>query len=149
MLIELIFKADHNIYYIMEYIKRGDLFDFCKGKKLPENISKFFAAQIILGLESLHINEIIFRDLKLDNILIKDDYYLLLNDFGISRILKKGELSSTYDKYTSSYRAPEIIQEIKYSYSGSKTLFLAFNHIFSCLQTYLTVWLILFFIYVF
>ena len=87
----------------MEYIKSGDLFEFCKGKKLPENIAKFFAAQIILGLESLHKNNIIHRDLKTENILIKDNYYLFLIDFGISKILEEDELSSTYTKFTPSY----------------------------------------------
>ena len=103
LLIELIFKDNKYVYYIMEYIKSGDLFEFCKGKKLPENIAKFFAAQIILGLESLHKNNIIHRDLKTENILIKDNYYLFLIDFGISKILEEDELSSTYTKFTPSY----------------------------------------------
>ena len=119
MLTDYIFKDVNDIYFIMKYIEGGDLFDFCKrSNPLPENIAKFFTAQIILALEWIHANKIIYRDLKLENLLIKSDYYLLLIDFGISKILPGNELTGTFTKFTPSYCAPEIINKKKYSYSG-------------------------------
>ena len=119
MLTDYIFKEDNNVYFIMKYIENGDFFEFCsEHNPLPENIAKFFTAQIILALDWIHKNKIIYRDLKLENLLIKSDYYLLLIDFGISKILPDNELTGTFTKYTPSYCAPEIIKKKKYSYSG-------------------------------
>lgn len=53
---------------------------------------KFFIIQIAIGLGYLHSKQIVYRDLKLENVLIGDDGYLLISDFGISKkIDKEGE----------------------------------------------------------
>lgn len=71
---------------------------------------KFFVAQIAIGLGYLHSKQIVYRDLKLENILIGDDGYLLISDFGISKkIDKEGE--QTYTQCgTLEYMAPEMLK---------------------------------------
>ena len=53
--------------------------------KLPENEVKIYLAEIILGIEELHKNGIIHRDIKLDNILIDNNGHACLTDFGLSK----------------------------------------------------------------
>ena len=50
-----------------------------------EESIKFYSSQLILGLEYLHDNKIIYRDLKPENILLDESGYIKLADFGMSR----------------------------------------------------------------
>ena len=64
--------------------------------------------QIALGLGHLHSKDFIYRDLKLENILMDDDGYISLSDFGMSKIIKEGELTKTFCG-TLEYMAPEAL----------------------------------------
>jgi len=50
-----------------------------------EKITKFYCTQIILALEKLHASDIIYRDLKPENVLIDKDGYAIITDFGLSK----------------------------------------------------------------
>lgn len=54
-------------------------------KKFSEEVARIYASEILLALEELHKNMIIFRDLKLDNVLLDEDGHAILTDFGISK----------------------------------------------------------------
>ncbi len=54
-------------------------------KKLGEEGIRFLAANVILGLEELHRNDIMYRDLKPENVIIFQDGYAKLTDFGLSK----------------------------------------------------------------
>ncbi len=59
------FQDRENLYLIMDYINGGDLrYHLGKYRRFPENQAKFFIANIIVGLEYLHTNKIIHRDIK-------------------------------------------------------------------------------------
>ena len=96
----------------MPFIKGGSLFSIFTKKdgSFPEDIVKFFIIQIAIGLGYLHSKQIVYRDLKLENVLIGDDGYLLISDFGISKkIDKEGE--QTYTQCgTLEYMAPEMLK---------------------------------------
>ena len=94
----------------MEYINGGNLFSFVKKRrKLSEKIAKFLFRQIILGIKHIHSQNIVHRDIKLENIIIDLNNHIKSCDFGIGKILKSSE-ELLYDKCgTPMYMAPEII----------------------------------------
>ena len=80
------FQTPDKLYFVMDFLNGGELFyHLRKEKKFNEERIRFYAAQIILALESLHDQGIIYRDLKPENILIDYDGYLKLTDFGLSK----------------------------------------------------------------
>lgn len=69
-----------------------------------------------MALGDLHRNNIVYRDLKPENILIQDDGYLALTDFGLSKILKKDEVTKSFCG-TKLYISPEMLKNRGYSFS--------------------------------
>jgi len=68
------FDTSKYLFIIMDYIRGGDLLSFVRKRtKLDEQTSKFIFKQIIEGLAFIHTNNIVHRDIKLDNILIDID----------------------------------------------------------------------------
>lgn len=76
------------------FVIQGELFYLLrKNKKLPEEVAKFYAAEILLALEYLHSRNIIYRDLKPENILLDKDGHIKLADFGLSKVcLSKNQM---------------------------------------------------------
>lgn len=69
----------------MEYVSGGELFSIIKKKGLEPNISRIFAAEVVLVIEYLHSNNIVHRDLKPENILIDTEGHIKLTDFGFAK----------------------------------------------------------------
>ena len=88
-----------------------------QNKKLPLEMTKFYVANILLILEELHKNKIIYRDLKIDSLLIKDNGYLTVMDISYSKELKKNSDKTFTLCGTPNYLAPEIILNNGYSFS--------------------------------
>ena len=105
---EYVFQRDFRIYFLMDFIRGGELFRYLqKKKRLPEEEAKFFAAQVALALGYLHQSRIVYRDLKPENILIGEDGYIRLADFGLAKIV--GEAIANSFCGTPEYLAPEMI----------------------------------------
>ena len=88
-----------------------------QNKKLHLEMAKFYIANILLILEELHKNKIIYRDLKIDSLLIKDNGYLTVMDISYSKELKKYSDKTFTLCGTPNYLAPEIILNNGYSFS--------------------------------
>lgn len=85
---EFVFQKELRIYFLMDFIRGGELYRILsQNKKLPEATAKFYAAQVALALGYLHESKILYRDLKPENILISEDGYLKLADFGLAKML--------------------------------------------------------------
>lgn len=84
-------------------------------QKFRESVAKFYCAQIILALGYLHSKSIIYRDLKLENILLGDDGYIVISDFGLSKIMSDPDQMSSTFCGTAAYLAPEVISGIGYN----------------------------------
>lgn len=81
------FQSKENLYLVMEYLNGGDCAALIKSLGcLPEEWTKNYIAEVVLGLEYLHQRGIVHRDLKPDNLLIDQHGHLKLTDFGLSRI---------------------------------------------------------------
>ncbi|KAF7684335.1 Protein kinase C-like 1B [Astathelohania contejeani] len=79
------FQDSRNIYFGTEFLAGGDLFHYATKKAfLPEQI-KLYACEILLGLEYLHKKCVIYRDMKLDNVLIGADGHVKIADFGLCK----------------------------------------------------------------
>ena len=80
------FQTPLNLYMALDNCTNGDLAELIIVKeKLNESTARFIIAQIILALEYLHLHNILYRDLKPENVLIANDGYIRLTDFGLSK----------------------------------------------------------------
>ena len=85
---EYLFMSDLRLFFVMPFIKGGELYRFFKAKRrFKEHEVKFYAVQIALALGYLHKKGIIHRDLKLENILVDMNGYLKIIDFGLAKML--------------------------------------------------------------
>lgn len=81
------FQSKEYLYLVMEYLNGGDCAALIKQLGgLPEDWTRRYLAEVVLGLEFLHGRGIIHRDLKPDNLLISHNGHLKLTDFGLSRV---------------------------------------------------------------
>jgi len=80
------FQTIDRLFLILDYCPGGDLADhLAKEKCFTEKRAKIYLCQLILALEDLHQKDIIFRDLKPDNVVLDSEGNAMLTDFGLSR----------------------------------------------------------------
>lgn len=103
-----VLQDDSNIYIITELIVCGDFFDYLTSYTLNEQDAMFYTANIIQILEYLHDKDIVYRDLKPENMVFMENGYIKLIDFGFAKCLKSGEKTNTI-LGTPEYMAPEIM----------------------------------------
>ena len=106
------FQTTSKLFLILEYCPNGDLAKHLLfEKRFPEERAKFYICEIILALENLHQRDIIFRDLKPDNVVLDEDGNCKLTDFGLS---KEGVNENQYAKSfcgSIAYLAPEMLKK--------------------------------------
>jgi serum/glucocorticoid-regulated kinase 2 len=96
----------------------GELFQhLSNAKKFAEKQARFYAMQIALGLGYLHDKDFIYRDLKLENILMDELGNVSLTDFGMAKVIRDGELAQTFCG-TPEYIAPEVLDGKGYGKSA-------------------------------
>ena len=88
---EYFFQTNERFYFVMPLIKAGDLHRMLQEEsRFSEERVKFYAGQIVVALGYLHDNNIMHRDLKLENMMVDGDGYLKLIDFGLSKKIRPG-----------------------------------------------------------
>lgn len=109
MILKLIrtYKDANRIYFLLEYVKGLDLFDVLIAMQtVREESAKFYIACLLLTVEHLHDRSIVHRDIKPENIMVDEEGYTKLIDFGTAKILN-GRTYTTVG--TPHYMAPEVI----------------------------------------
>lgn len=102
------FQDPKNLYMLMEYVIGGELFSqLRKVGRFSNETSRFYAAEIILALDYLHQQNICYRDLKPENLLIDKDGHIKITDFGFAKVVQDRTWTLCG---TPEYLAPEIIQ---------------------------------------
>ena len=116
--LEFAFQNEHRLYLIMEYCPGGDLGKQIKIKrKFSEAEAKLYIAEVIVAIEYLHYNKIIFRDLKPENIVLDARGHVKLTDFGLSKENVGDLFNNTSFVGSIAYLAPEILKKQPHSKS--------------------------------
>jgi len=103
------FQTGKRLYFVMDYCAGGDFFGFLRIKKrFTERETRFYAGEIALALDCLHQNNIVYRDLKPENMLLDKTGHIKMTDFGLSKDLGKDDSMKTFCGSTT-YLAPEVI----------------------------------------
>ncbi|KAI0867703.1 Pkinase-domain-containing protein [Hypoxylon argillaceum] len=109
------FQDARNLYMVMDFVEGGELFSLLrKSGRFPNPVAKFYAAEVTLALEYLHSRNIIYRDLKPENLLLDRHGHLKITDFGFAKRVpdKTWTLCGTPD-----YLAPEVVSNKGYNKS--------------------------------
>jgi len=109
------FQTTSHVCFVMEYAAGGDLMMHIHADVFSEPRAVFYTACVVLGLQYLHENKIIYRDLKLDNLLLDTEGYVKIADFGLCKEgMGYGDRTGTFCG-TPEFLAPEVLTETSYT----------------------------------
>jgi len=111
------FQTKKKLFFVFNYVKGGELFHhLSKCQYFDEERARFYSAELLVTLEYLHSKNVVYRDIKPENILLDDTGNIILTDFGLSKRLPlKSRTNSLCG--TAEYMAPEIIKGESYGHS--------------------------------
>jgi serine/threonine kinase 38 len=106
------FQDEKNLYLVMEYLGGGDLMTLLIRKNiLTEAESRFYIAECILAIESIHKMNYIHRDIKPDNILIDNEGHIKISDFGLSKMAEITPTTEVLDKLEEDSRHRQKVEQ--------------------------------------
>ncbi|CAH0718425.1 unnamed protein product, partial [Brenthis ino] len=110
------FQDEHNLYLVMDYYCGGDLLTLLSKfeDRLPEDMARFYIAEMVLAVHSVHELRYVHRDIKPDNVLLDASGHIRLADFGSClRLGDDGKVQSNVAVGTPDYISPEILRAME------------------------------------
>ncbi|XP_043543227.1 serine/threonine-protein kinase MRCK alpha-like isoform X4 [Chiloscyllium plagiosum] len=110
------FQDENYLYLVMDYYVGGDLLTLLSKfeDRLPEDMAKFYLAEMVLAIDSVHQLHYVHRDIKPDNILLDVNGHIRLADFGSClKLMEDGTVQSSVAVGTPDYISPEILQAME------------------------------------
>uniref|UniRef100_A0A8D3BXT5 protein kinase C n=1 Tax=Scophthalmus maximus TaxID=52904 RepID=A0A8D3BXT5_SCOMX len=109
------FQTPEHVCFVMEYSAGGDLMMHIHADVFSEPRAVFYSACVVLGLQFLHDHKIVYRDLKLDNLLLDTEGFVKIADFGLCKEgMGFGDRTSTFCG-TPEFLAPEVLTDTSYT----------------------------------
>ncbi|XP_013860462.1 serine/threonine-protein kinase N1 [Austrofundulus limnaeus] len=111
------FQTEEHVCFVMVYSPGGDLMKHIHTSIFTEKQARFYSSCVLLALDFLHQNHIVYRDLKLDNLIMDADGYIRIADFGLCKEgMGHGDRTSTFCG-TPEFLAPEVLTDNSYTRS--------------------------------
>ncbi|XP_077416727.1 serine/threonine-protein kinase N1-like [Vanacampus margaritifer] len=109
------FQTREHVCFLMDFLPGGDLMIHIHNRAFTPQQTRFYSACVLLALEFLHVHHIIYRDLKLDNLLMDADGFVKMTDFGLCKEgIGHGDRTSTFCG-TPEFLAPEVLTDDDYT----------------------------------
>ncbi|XP_068506139.1 serine/threonine-protein kinase N2 isoform X2 [Syngnathus scovelli] len=109
------FQTREHVCFLVDFLPGGDLMMHIHNRAFTPQQTRFYSACVLLALEFLHVNRIIYRDLKLDNLLMDADGFVKMTDFGLCKEgIGHGDRTSTFCG-TPEFLAPEVLTDDDYT----------------------------------
>eukprot|EP00359_Climacostomum_virens_P001364 CAMPEP_0204897770 /NCGR_PEP_ID=MMETSP1397-20131031/917_1 /ASSEMBLY_ACC=CAM_ASM_000891 /TAXON_ID=49980 /ORGANISM="Climacostomum Climacostomum virens, Strain Stock W-24" /LENGTH=697 /DNA_ID=CAMNT_0052065545 /DNA_START=242 /DNA_END=2335 /DNA_ORIENTATION=- len=116
--LKYVFQTPEKLVLVMDYCRGGDLgSQLIRQRKLSEDVVRIYAAEVILAIEELHRHDIIYRDLKPDNVVLDEDGHAHLTDFGLSKEGVKMNKQTSSFCGSVAYLAPEMLKRSGHNHS--------------------------------
>ena len=104
------FQTASKLFMVLDFMQGGELyFHMRQAGKFPVHVARFYAAEVLLALQDLHENGVIYRDLKPENILIDNSGHIKLADFNLAKHLSEQRPRTLCG--TPEYIAPEVLKK--------------------------------------
>jgi serine/threonine-protein kinase MRCK len=109
------FQDETNLYLVMDYYSGGDLLTLLSKfeDRLNEDMTRFYITEMILAIDSVHKQNYVHRDIKVDNIVLDSHGHIRLADFGSCLRMKNGNVHSNVAVGTPDYISPEILRAME------------------------------------
>lgn len=114
------FQTDELIYLVLEYCAGGAFFRILQRQpnhRITEDHARFYAAEVLLALESLHSLGVVYRDLKPENVLLHSSGHIMLTDFDLSTMCDRTTRLRYSFVGTTDYLPPEIVKRTGHSFA--------------------------------
>lgn len=111
------FQTKDKLYLVTDYCSGGELFHHMSEHGFSYELSKFYAAELVLGLEHLHALKVAYRDLKPENILLEASGHLRITDFGLSKLNVVSDTGAQTLVGSPEYLAPEVYSMQQYGFA--------------------------------
>uniref|UniRef100_A0AAQ4NRD2 non-specific serine/threonine protein kinase n=1 Tax=Gasterosteus aculeatus aculeatus TaxID=481459 RepID=A0AAQ4NRD2_GASAC len=109
------FQTNDRLCFVMEYANGGELFfHLSRERVFTEDRARFYGAEIVSALEYLHSSDVVYRDLKLENLMLDKDGHIKITDFGLCKEGITPDATMKTFCGTPEYLAPEVLEDNDY-----------------------------------